>query len=215
MLHELMRIWFQWVDQWGYFGVFLLMAMESSIIPVPSEVVIPPAAYWAAQGRLELWGVILAGTLGSYVGSAISYGVARSVGLPFVNRYGKFFLMPPKKLAIAETWITRFGFFGIFVARLLPVIRHLISIPAGIFKMNFIRFSIVTLFGAGLWCTILAWFGKEVIGSNPLLLQTPDAMVHMIKDKLQWFVGAVIILSVLYYAAMSVKSKSVATESPS
>jgi membrane protein DedA with SNARE-associated domain len=198
MIHELIATWFGWVEAWGYAGVFILMAMESSIIPVPSEVVMPPAAFWAAQGKMSLSGVILAGTAGSYFGSVLNYWVARSVGLPVVNRYGKYFLMPPEKLAMAEAWVARFGTPGIFLARLLPVVRHLISIPAGVLKMPFGRFSLATIMGAGIWCAVLAWFGQEVLGSRPELLQSPEAMIHVMKDKLHWFVLAVVILSALY-----------------
>src|SRR5689334_2694981 len=151
MFHELLRTWFQWVEMWGYWGVFVLMAMESSIIPVPSEVVMPPAAYWAAQGRMSFAGVVLAGTLGSYVGSVISYWGARWLGVPFLKRYGKYFLLSPDKLDMAGRWVNQYGTAGIFVARLLPVVRHLISMPAGVFKMPFGRFSLVTILGAGIW----------------------------------------------------------------
>jgi membrane protein DedA with SNARE-associated domain len=198
MLHDLIVTWFGWVEAWGYLGIFALMAMESSIIPVPSEVVMPPAAFWAAQGKMSLSGVILAGTAGSYFGSALNYWVARQVGQPVVNRYGKYFLMPPEKLESAELWIVRFGTPGIFLARLLPVVRHLISIPAGVLKMPFGRFSVATLLGAGLWCAVLSWFGQEVIGSRPELLQSPEAMIHVMKEKLHWFVFAVVGLSALY-----------------
>lgn len=196
-----------WVEQWGYTGVFILMAMESSIIPVPSEIVLPPAAFWAAQGRMNLSGVILAATAGSYFGSVVSYWISQWVGGPLVNRYGKYILMPPQKLKLAENWINQFGFFGIFLARLLPVIRHLISIPAGILKMNFGRFSLSTLLGAGIWCSILSWFGKEVIGDHPELLQSPEAMVSVIKMKLHLFVFGVLGLCVLYGFVILFKKK--------
>jgi membrane protein DedA with SNARE-associated domain len=209
MFHELMRIWFQWVDQWGYLGVFVLMAMESSIIPVPSEVVMPPAAFWAAQGKMDFFGVVLAGTLGSYVGSAISYWTARWVGLPVIHRYGKFFLMPHSKVALAEQWVKRYGVVGIFTARLLPVVRHLISIPAGVFRMPFLNFSITTIAGAGMWCFILSWFGNEVIGGYPELLQSPEAMVHVMKEKLRWFVAAVLVLAMLYALVLRFKNQKV------
>jgi membrane protein DedA with SNARE-associated domain len=208
MLHELLRTWFQWVEQWGYWGVFVLMAMESSIIPVPSEVVLPPAAFWAAQGRMSLSGVILSATLGSYVGSAISYWVSRWVGQPVVQRFGKYFFLPPKKLELAEDWVRQFGTFGIFAARLLPVIRHLISIPAGVFRMSFLPFSVATLTGAGLWCAILSWFGQEVLGSHPELLQSPEEMVHVIKAKMVWIVAGVVILGGLYLGVLVFKKRS-------
>src|SRR4051812_21378691 len=126
MLHELIKVWFGWVENWGHWGVFVLMALESSIVPVPSELVIPPAAFWAAQGKMTFSGVILAGTAGSWFGSAVSYWTSRWIGLPFVQRFGKYFLFPPGKIAFAQQWVARFGLPGVFIARLLPVVRHLI-----------------------------------------------------------------------------------------
>lgn len=207
MLHEWITTWFGWVEAWGYVGVFVLMAMESSIIPVPSEVVIPPAAFWAAQGRMTLSGVVLAGTLGSLTGSVINYGFARWLGQPVVIRYGKYVLMPPDKLLMAESWVAKFGAPGIFLARLLPVVRHLISIPAGVLKMPFGRFCVATTLGAALWCAVLAWFGQEVIGASPELLQSPEAMIHVLKEKLHWFVLAVVVLAAAYGAVVWFKRR--------
>jgi membrane protein DedA with SNARE-associated domain len=199
MLHELLKVWFEWVKDWGYLGVFVLMAMESSIFPVPSEVVMPPAAFWAAQGKFSFWGVVLAGTAGSWFGSAVTSIVARVAGAPLVKRYGKWFLLGPDKVALAEGWIRDFGVAGVFVARLLPVVRHLISIPAGLFKMSFVPFSVVTTVGAFLWCAILSWFGEKVIGDRPELLDSPEALVSVMKERLIWFVGAVVVLGILYF----------------
>ena len=207
MLHELIRTWFGWVDQWGYWGVFILMAMESSIIPVPSEIVMPPAAFWAAQGKMSFTGVVLAGTLGSYFGSAVSYWASRTLGYPIVARYGKYFLMPADKVLMAEAWVNRFGNFGIFIARLLPVVRHLVSIPAGLLKMPFGRFSVVTTLGAGLWCLILSWFGQELIGSHPELLQSPEALISVIKAKMHGFLALVGGLGLLYVGVVWFKKK--------
>jgi len=208
MLHLLLVTWFGWVETWGYLGVFILMAMESSIIPVPAEIVMPPAAFWAAQGRMSMAGVILAGTFGSLFGSFLSYWISRWVGEPVVKRFGKYFLMPPAKVQMAEAWVQRFGVTGIFLARLLPVIRHLISIPAGILKMPLAGFSIATVVGAGIWCSILSWFGAQVIGSNPELLQSPEAMILVIKAKLHWFIAGVLVLGVLYGVVVKFKNKS-------
>jgi len=198
VLHSLLASWFHFVQDWGYVGVFLLMALESSVVPIPSEIVMPPAAYWASQGTMSFWGVVLAGTAGSYFGSIVSYIVARTVGGPIVNRYGKYFLLSPDKIAMAEAWVLRYGVFGIFVARLLPVVRHLISIPAGILKMNVPKFSIATTVGAFAWCAILSWFGAKVIGDRPDLLETPEAMVAVCRDKLHWFVGGVLAFAAAY-----------------
>ena len=208
MLHDLIRTWFTWVDQWGYAGVFILMAMESSIIPVPSEVVMPPAAFWAAQGRMDFWGVVLAGTAGSYFGSAVNYLVSRWLGLPVVRRYGKYFFLPPAKIDLASNWVKEYGSTGIFTARLLPVVRHLISIPAGVFAMPFGKFSIATTVGAGLWCFVLSWFGQTVIGSRPELMTSPEAMVQVMKDKLHWFVLGVVVLAVLYAVVLRFKKRT-------
>lgn len=208
MFHELIRIWFGWVEHWGYAGVFLLMAMESTIIPVPSEIVMPPAAFWAAQGRMSFEGVILAGTLGSYVGSVINYWVSQWVGLPLLQRYGRYFLVSEEKLSLAHEWITQFGPMGIFTARLLPVVRHLISIPAGILQMPFGRFSLATTAGAGIWCAILAWFGREVIGGSPELLESPEALSRVIKAKLLWFVVGVFVFALLYAFVVWMKRRS-------
>ncbi|MBI3557517.1 MAG: DedA family protein [Deltaproteobacteria bacterium] len=207
MFHQMLVSWFNFVRDWGYVGVFVLMAIESSVVPIPSEVVMAPAAFWAAQGKMDFWLVVLAGTVGSYAGSLVSYVVSRAVGAPVVARYGKYFLVPEKKLLLAEAWITRYGVAGIFFSRLLPVVRHLISIPAGILKMNIVRFSAATTLGAGLWCTILSWWGVKVIGDRPDLLDSPETLVAVCRDKLQWFVGAVIVLAAAYALVMYVKRK--------
>jgi membrane protein DedA with SNARE-associated domain len=204
MLHSLLTDWFHLVENWGYLGVFFLMALESSIVPVPSEVVMPPAAFWAAQGRMSFAGVVLAGTLGSYVGSAVSYWISLWVGRPIVARFGKYAFISVEKLALAENWIARFGTPGIFFARLLPVIRHLISIPAGICRMPFLPFSTATALGAGLWCLVLSWYGRSVIGDHPELLNSPEDMVHVIKSQMIWIIAAVVALAAAYFLMVKI-----------
>src|SRR5919199_1102511 len=155
-MHKLIETWFHWVLSGGYPAVFWLMALESTIFPIPSEVVIPPAAIVAAShGGMSLPGVVIAGTLGSWFGSVLMYIVARWAGRPFVLRYGKYFLVPEDKLARAEVFMRRYEAGGIFFARLLPVIRHLISIPAGIIRMGFLKFSALTLAGGALWWSLV------------------------------------------------------------
>ena len=212
MLHDLLRIWFHWVEAWGYAGVFILMAMESSIIPVPSELVIPPAAFWAAQGQMSFAGVILAGTAGSYFGSIVNYGLSLWLGRPVVERYGKYIFLPHEKIQLAERWLKDFGTFGVFLARLLPVVRHLISIPAGLLRMPFSPFSFATVLGAGLWCAILAWFGQEVIGVHPEVVQSPEAMMVLIKSEMHWIVLACVGLAVLYGGVIFFQRKKVRVE---
>jgi membrane protein DedA with SNARE-associated domain len=206
-MHALLVLWFGWVRDWGYLGIVVLMAMESSIFPVPSELVIPPAAYWAAQGRFSFWGVVVAGTAGSYLGAAATYWVARAVGRPLVLRYGKYFFVPEDKLLRAEVWLVRYETAGVFFARLIPVVRHLIGIPAGLVRMSFVTYSVMTLLGSALWCTILAWFGAKVLGERPELLADPAGMVRALSSQLHWFVAAVLILLALYILAMRLTAR--------
>jgi membrane protein DedA with SNARE-associated domain len=198
MFHSLLTIWFDLTLKWGYPGVFVLMAIESTVFPLPSEVVIPPAAYLATQGHLNFWGVVAAATLGSWAGSALSYWVARVAGRPLLLRYGRYVFVPEKKWLLAEGWINRYSAAGIFFARLLPVVRHLVSLPAGAARMNFKIFTTMTLLGSFVWSTVLAWFGARVLGEEKQLLEDPGAMVRVLKDKLLWFVAAAVVLMLLY-----------------
>lgn len=198
MFHSLFTLWFQLVHDWGYWGVFALMALESTVFPLPSEVVVPPAAYWAEQGRMHFWGVVLASTLGSWAGSAVSYWVARRLGRPLIIRYGRFVFVPEKKWLLAERWIQRYSGPGIFFARLLPVVRHLVSLPAGAARMPFALFSGMTLAGSFAWSWVLAWFGARVLADEPRLLQDPEALSHVLREKLLWFVAAAAVLFGLY-----------------
>jgi membrane protein DedA with SNARE-associated domain len=206
--HALLTIWFRFVETQGYLGVFLLMALESSVVPIPSEIVMPPAAYWAAQGRMDFWLVVLAGTAGSLFGSLAGYGVSRAVGAPVVTRYGRFFLLPPDKIEAAEDWVREYGVGGIFFARLLPVVRHLISIPAGILRMSVGAFSAATAAGAFLWCLVLSWFGRKVIGDEPHLLDSPEMLAHALKQKMHVIVLGVVALAAAYALMLWLKKRS-------
>ena len=212
MMQSLIETWFHWVHEWGYGGVIVLMAMESSIFPVPSELVVPPAAILAAHsGTMTVPGVILAGTFGSWLGSSITYWVAFLLGRPAVLRFGKYFFMPPIKVLRAERFMHRYESGGIFFARLLPVIRHLISIPAGIIGMGFGKFSALTIMGSALWCWVLAVLGQRV--GNKLSPQQMDALkkgdgldlfhlIHAVKQEAFWITLAVAMVCVLYFVAM-------------
>jgi membrane protein DedA with SNARE-associated domain len=197
-MHHLLETWFHWVLTGGYVGIIVLMAMESSIFPVPSEIVIPPAAFLAAQGKLSFTGVVLAGVLGSYLGSAITYWASRLIGRPLIVKYGRFVLVTPKKLEQAEQWLARYEAGGVFFARLLPVVRHLISIPAGIVRMNFGLFSLVTIAGSALWCWILAYLGDKAYRLEPELLTSPDALVRFIHGQSKGILLVVALFAALY-----------------
>ena len=208
MLHHLVEVWYGWVRDGGYWAIIALMAMESSIIPVPSEIVIPPAAFLAAQGNLSFAGVILAGTFGSYLGSAVSYWASLWLGRPLLARYGRYFLLGEDKIARAETWLVRYEAGGIFFARLLPVIRHLISIPAVIVLMNFATFSLMTTLGAAAWCSVLAYLGYLAYKVQPDLFdQKPEAWELFIKSHSKWIALGALILGALYLLVLKLTAK--------
>ncbi len=169
MLHDLVKWLLDTIGSLGYPGIFMLMAMESSIIPVPSELVMPPAGYLIHQGRMSWLPTILAGTFGSLLGAYLNYFAARWLGRPLIIRYGRYVMIPPEKFQRVERFFLQHGEISTFIGRLLPVVRHLISIPAGVSGMNHLRFSIYTLLGACTWCSILTWIGYA-IGQNQELV---------------------------------------------
>ncbi len=153
----------------GYPGIFILMAMESSVIPVPSELIMPPAGYLAHDGQMNMALAILCGTVGSLAGAYANYFAARYLGRPLILRYGRYVGISAGKFAQVETFFQRHGEISTFIGRLLPVVRHLISLPAGLAGMNHLKFSLYTLFGAGIWVTVLTWIGY-FIGKNQELI---------------------------------------------
>ncbi len=158
----------------GYPGIIILMALESSFFPFPSEVVIPPAAYLASKGEFNIWWVIASGVLGSLLGAWFNYFLALRLGRPMlarlIIRYGKFFLLPPDTLVKVERFFERHGHISTFIGRLLPGIRQYISLPAGLGRMNFWLFTFYTALGAGIWVAVLAAAGY-LIGANEALLK--------------------------------------------
>jgi membrane protein DedA with SNARE-associated domain len=170
-MHELINWLLNTLNAMGYPGIFTLMAMESSIIPLPSELVMPPAGYLANQGQMNIWIAILVGTVGSLAGAYANYFAAHWLGRPLILKYGKYVWITEEKFAKAECFFLKHGEISIFIGRLLPVIRHLISIPAGIAGMNHFRFSLYTLVGAGIWCTILAWIGYFIGKEQALIMK--------------------------------------------
>jgi membrane protein DedA with SNARE-associated domain len=148
----------------GYPGIVILMAVESSAIPFPSEVVMPPAGYNAALGKMSFPLVVLAGVAGSLIGALANYAVAGWLDR-WLRRYGKWLLVKPQALDRAEAFFRRHGEIGTFIGRLVPVVRQLISIPAGLARMRLDRFVLYTSLGAGIWSLILTWIGWA-IGKN-------------------------------------------------
>jgi membrane protein DedA with SNARE-associated domain len=177
----------------GYPLIMALMAMESTFVPVPSEAIIPFAAQRAhATGALTMWGIVLAGMCGSFIGASAMYWISRLAGKPLVLRYGRYIMVPEAKLHAAEDWAARYGALGVFIARLLPVLRQLIGIPMGIVKMDFKIYALVTLLGSAIWSTVLVCVGVAA-GNDPRLLK--GDMHHV----LLWLLGAIIIMGLLHY----------------
>ena len=146
----------------SYPGIFLLMVLESMVFPVPSEAVMPFAGFLIVDGQLSFFWVIIAATLGSIVGSLISYTMGYYGGKPFINKFGKYLLLDSRDLNVTEKFFTKYGSLTIFIGRFIPIIRHLISIPAGIGKMNLVKFSIYTIIGAAMWNSFLTYVGFKL-----------------------------------------------------
>jgi membrane protein DedA with SNARE-associated domain len=149
----------------GYLGVGVLMAMESMILPVPSEAVMPFAGFLLADEKFSWFGIISVSTLGSIIGSLISYWIGAKGGRPLVQRWGKYVLVSEHDLEITDKFFQRRGSLAIFICRFIPVVRHLISIPAGVARMPLGKFCLYTILGAGLWNTFLTWVGFK-LGEN-------------------------------------------------
>jgi len=201
-MHALTLIWFGLVRDWGYGGIVLLMAMESSIFPVPSEVVIPPAAYWAAEGRMNFWGVVAAGTLGSCIGALLTYLAARWLGRVLVARWGRYIGCGAEKVERAERMLARYAVGGVFFSRLLPVVRHVIGIPCGILRINLKVYMAATLVGSFFWCSVLAWYGERFGRLNPGAIEDPERFMAAVKGDMLWLVGACAGLAILYLAML-------------
>src|SRR6266568_321139 len=194
MFTELIDWYMNSLDTGGYPLITLLMAIESSIVPLPSELIIPPAAYLAHNQKAELGmaGIVLAGTIGSWLGATVMYWASRLAGRPLVLRYGPYVLISPRKVEGAERWAQHYGSMGIFISRLLPVVRHLIGIPAGIVRMDYYLYSLYTLLGSGIWCGVLCWVGIKM-GQDEKLMRGELQRISL------YVAGAMLALGGLYY----------------
>jgi len=185
--------WYQHALQsGGYFVVGLLMTAESSVLPLPSESIIPLAASWSHSGQIHisLPGIVIAGAIGSWLGATIVYWLSRLAGRPLLMRYGSYILITPEKIQKAENWMGHYGAAGVFIARLLPGARQLVGIPAGIARMNYLRFSLFTLLGAAIWCSVLCWLGVK-IGAD-----ISKGEMHKV---MLWVGCTALVLGALYY----------------
>jgi len=165
---------------WGhYWGIFLLMALESMIAPVPSELVMPPAGFLIYQGKFTWLGVMVASSLGSIAGSLLSYGMG-VLGEPVVLRYGRYLLLNPHHLEWTKNFFARYGSITIFIARFIPVVRHLISIPAGLARMSLAPFILYTAIGASLWNGFLTYLGVRLKENWRLIQQYTHVLDYIV-----------------------------------
>ncbi len=164
-MHAFLNWLVETVGTMGYPGIIVLMFIESTFIPLPSELVIPPAGYLISQNQMSWTGVILSGTLGSLLGALFNYAIAISLGRPFILKYGKYFGVSQNHFMKGEKFFLRHGNISTFIGRLILGVRHYISFPAGLCKMSLAKFCFYTAFGAGIWVWILACIGYFV-GNN-------------------------------------------------
>lgn len=202
----------QQVEKWyeenmNYFSITVLMTIESSFIPFPSEVVIPPAAYIASKpdSHLNIFLVVLFGTLGALIGAFINYGLAIWLGRPIMykiadSKFGKLMLLSSEKIQKAEKYFNDHGKTSTFVGRLIPGIRQLISLPAGLARMNLVSFTIYTALGAGIWNTILALLGYVAHGQSDLI----DKYSH----ELSYIILGILGLVIVFYAVKFIIKKA-------
>jgi membrane protein DedA with SNARE-associated domain len=199
MIKQLLARLLEWyqaqLESYGNPLVGFMMFLESTIIPIPSEVIIPPAAHLAHSkpgGALTIAGIIIAGTIGSWFGATVMYWTARLAGRPLMLRYGSMAMLTPEKIEGAERWSKHYGSMGVFISRLLPVVRHLIGIPMGLIRMDYRLFSLFTILGSCIWCAILCWLGIKM-GQDEKLMNGEYQQI------VKWLVAVMFALGGIYY----------------
>ena len=186
----------------NYGTIFFLMMLESTVVPVPSEFVVTPAAYHAASGQLDIWLVILAATIGADLGASINYFVALYVGRPVIyrfanSRWGKMCLLNQEKVEKSERYFDEHGIVATLTGRLIPGIRHLISIPAGLARMNYWKFLLYTTIGAGVWHSILAalgWYLHAIVPEEQL-----NDKISECAEYIKIVILALVVLAIVYF----------------
>jgi len=190
-MHEIAQWIVDAIGGVGYPGIFILMFLESTFVPVPSEVVMIPAGYLAQKGEMNFIMATLMGVLGSLGGALFNYYFAMKYGRAFLLRYGKYILLSPEKLEKLEHFFNKHGEISTFSGRLILGVRHLISLPAGYAKMNLVKFSIYTTLGSAIWVLVLMFLGYFV-GSNETLIE------HYLGRATMIALGVIILIAVIY-----------------
>jgi membrane protein DedA with SNARE-associated domain len=186
------------IGDYGLVAIFVLMLLESACVPIPSEVTMlfggamTTAAFAGAGNELGFWAVVSAGVLGNLIGSWLAYGAGDHGGRPLIDKWGRYLLIRPHEVDRAHQWFERRGEAAVFVARLLPVVRTFISLPAGVAEMPFWRFSVYTLLGCIPWCLVLAWLGAQ--------LGTRWTVVEEILRPVAWLIAIALVAAILVYA---------------
>ncbi len=197
MIHEYAQLLVDLIFDWGYIGIFIMMAIESSFVPFPSEIVLIPAGYLASQGEMSVGMILLSALGGSLVGAFINYFLALTLGRAILVKYGKYFFIKETTLLKMEEFFTQHGHISTFTGRLIPGIRQLISIPAGLARMNLVEFSLFTALGAGIWALVLIMLGY-ILGENQELIS------QYLK---QITTGVIALLVVLVFVYYKIKTK--------
>ncbi len=187
------------ISQTGYLGISFFMALESMIFPIPSEAIMPFAGFLAAQGKFSMLGVAVASTIGSLIGSYLSYAIGFYGGKPFLQKFGKFFLLDESHLDWTEKFFQKHGNKAVLISRFIPIVRHLISIPAGMARMPWLTFGIYTALGATAWNMFLAWLGFKLKEKWHLV----DESTHF----LDYIVAFVLLLIIIYVFFKLIKKR--------
>jgi membrane protein DedA with SNARE-associated domain len=191
----------QLISSWGYAGIFVTMTLESTLIPIPSEIVIPFAGFLAYMGEMNIWLIVLVSSFANLTGSIIAYEIGKYLGRGFIERYGKYVLLNMKHVELVERWFDRYGSLTVLFSRMLPVVRTVNALPAGIGKMNFPKFCIYTFIGSIPWNLALVLVGY-LLKENWSLLEKYSLYI----DILAVFVAAAVIFYVARRIRLSTKS---------
>jgi membrane protein DedA with SNARE-associated domain len=201
MILNILEFITQLISSWGYAGIFVTMTLESALIPIPSEAVIPFAGFLAYMGEMNIWLIVLVSTFANLTGSIIAYEIGKYLGRGFVERYGKYVLLNMEHLKLVEGWFEKYGSLTVFFSRMLPLIRTYGALPAGIGKMNFPKFCLYTFIGSIPWNLALVFVGY-VLKQNWNILEKYSLYI----DILAIFVVAAVIFYIVRRIRVSTKS---------